>query len=57
MTQTEMAAMQAFYEQSTPIKRIAQPEEIVAAMLSLIAPGNTYLSGQVLAVDGGATAY
>lgn len=57
VTQTEMAMMQDFYAQSTPMKRIAQPEEVVAAMLSLIAPGNTYLTGQVLAVDGGVTAY
>ncbi|MFV8819532.1 SDR family NAD(P)-dependent oxidoreductase [Haliea sp. E17] len=41
----------------TPMKRLGEPGEIVQAMLALIAPENSYLNGQALAVDGGASAF
>ncbi|VUD52529.1 Levodione reductase [Thalassocella blandensis] len=40
-----------------PMKRLGEPEEIVAAMLSIIAPENSYMNGQAIAVDGGVSAY
>lgn len=43
--------------QGSPLKRLAQPEEIVAAMLAIIAPANSYMNGQAIAVDGGISAF
>lgn len=39
-----------------PMRRIAEPEEIVNVMLMLLSPGNTYMTGQAIAVDGGVSA-
>ena len=41
----------------TPVGRLARPEEIARAILFLLDPANAYVTGQVLAVDGGWTAY
>jgi len=38
-----------------PLRRAAQPEEISKAILFLASTENTYITGQVLAVDGGLT--
>lgn len=38
-----------------PLGRPAQPEEIAHAVLFLVAPESAYITGQVLAVDGGWT--
>ncbi len=39
-----------------PLKRLAEPEEVVAAMVMLCSPALSYLNGQALAVDGGFSA-
>ncbi|MDH2444102.1 SDR family NAD(P)-dependent oxidoreductase [Amnibacterium sp. CER49] len=39
-----------------PLRRPAEPEEVAEAALFLCSPANTYVTGQVLAVDGGMTA-
>jgi NAD(P)-dependent dehydrogenase (short-subunit alcohol dehydrogenase family) len=41
----------------TPVGRLARPEEIARAILFLLDPANEYVTGHVLAVDGGWTAY
>lgn len=41
----------------SPMKRLGSPEEMVAAMLMLIAPENSYMTGQAVAVDGGVSAF
>ena len=41
----------------SPMKRIGEPEEIVAVMLMLLSPANTYMNGQAVAVDGGVSAF
>lgn len=45
-----------FIERNTPMGRGGHPHELDAALLFLCAPNNTYMTGSVLAVDGGWTA-
>jgi 7-alpha-hydroxysteroid dehydrogenase len=40
-------------EQSTPMRRIGDPEEIAAAVVYLSSPAASYVTGKVLEVDGG----
>ena len=40
----------------TPMHRLAQPEEIAAPVCFLLLPASSYITGQVLGVDGGLTA-
>ncbi len=42
--------------QITPMKRLAQPDEIVAMMVMMLSPQNTYMTGQCIAIDGGISA-
>ncbi len=41
--------------ESTPMKRVGEPIEIAAAAAFLCMPASSYISGQVLAIDGGAS--
>jgi 7-alpha-hydroxysteroid dehydrogenase len=40
-------------EQSTPLKRIGDPDDIAAAVVYLASPAAAYVTGKVLPVDGG----
>lgn len=40
-------------EQGTPMRRVGSPSDIAAAVLYLASPASSYVTGQVLAVDGG----
>jgi NAD(P)-dependent dehydrogenase (short-subunit alcohol dehydrogenase family) len=40
---------------STPLKRIGEPQEIAGAAVYLASPASTYMTGQTIVVDGGAT--
>ena len=40
-------------EQSTPLRRIGEPEDIAAAIVYLCSPAGSYVTGKVVEVDGG----
>ncbi|MBT6117811.1 MAG: SDR family oxidoreductase [Rhodospirillaceae bacterium] len=44
-------------ENRTPLGRLGQPEDIAEMALFLCSPAAAYVTGQVIAVDGGWTAY
>lgn len=48
--------MQNKMSKTAPMKRLAQPEEVVAVMLMMLSPANTYMTGQCIAIDGGVSA-
>jgi 7-alpha-hydroxysteroid dehydrogenase len=39
---------------ATPLARLGEPEDIALAVLYLASPASAWITGQVLAVDGGA---
>jgi NAD(P)-dependent dehydrogenase (short-subunit alcohol dehydrogenase family) len=47
----------AFVRQEVPLGRWGEPDELSAALLLLTSPSATYLTGSVLAVDGGYLAH
>ncbi len=56
VTESEMVAKQDFVAQGSPMKRLGSPVEMVNAMLLIIDPANSYMTGQAIAVDGGVSA-
>lgn len=56
ITETPLQDMQDFLAQASPMKRLGTPEEMVTAMLAIINPSNSYMTGQAIAVDGGVSA-
>jgi 7-alpha-hydroxysteroid dehydrogenase len=46
-------ALRTAMEQSTPLRRIGDPEEIAATVLFLASPAGGYVTGKVVEVDGG----
>jgi NAD(P)-dependent dehydrogenase (short-subunit alcohol dehydrogenase family) len=49
--------IRATLAKGTPMKRLGDPQEMVNVMLLLLSPGNTYMNGQTIAVDGGVTSW
>ena len=44
-----------FHEQSTPVRRVGRPEDIAAACAFLVRDDASYVTGQVIGVNGGAS--
>jgi NAD(P)-dependent dehydrogenase (short-subunit alcohol dehydrogenase family) len=51
------AAYRRVREDSIPLRRLATPEEVADAVLFLACPESSYVTGAVLPVDGGYTAF
>jgi len=43
------------YNETTPLRRIGEPDEIAGAAVYLAAPASSYMTGQTMVVDGGIT--
>lgn len=56
VTETSSEEMRRMVARGAPMKRLGEPEEMVNAMLLIIDPANTYMTGQAIAVDGGVSA-
>jgi 7-alpha-hydroxysteroid dehydrogenase len=46
-------AVQGAIESGTPLRRLGEPDDVAAAVLYLASPASSYVTGQILAVDGG----
>ena len=56
MTEAILERAESFVAGSTPMGRIGQPGEIAPAVLFLASEGASYITGQVVAIDGGRSA-
>lgn len=54
---TEHPEHRAAFESGVPVGRIGEVAELNAALLFLTSRANTYMTGQVLVVDGGTAAW
>ena len=52
----DTATAKARLTASIPMRRIAEPEEIVEAMLWMLGPGASFMTGHAMALDGGLSA-
>ena len=48
--------VQEMVARGSPMKRLGSPEEVVSAMLHIVDPDNSYMTGQAIAIDGGVSA-
>lgn len=48
---------QLFLAKGSPMKRLADPQEVVNAMVLACSPANSYMTGQTIAIDGGVSAF
>ena len=56
MTEAILKRSEAAIAATIPMKRIGQSGELAPAVLFLASDGASYITGQVLAIDGGKTA-
>lgn len=53
MTKSAGPELIAYFVEQTPLKRIAEPEEVAKAIVFLASPDASYITGEMLVVDGG----
>ena len=51
--QAKITEIKAAIENGTPLRRLGEPDDIAAAVLYLASDASAYVTGQILAVDGG----
>ncbi|MCA9839123.1 MAG: SDR family oxidoreductase [Trueperaceae bacterium] len=56
MTRGTLEAYQAFIEAETPLGRVGGPEDLKGAAVLLASDASAFMTGQIIAVDGGMTA-
>lgn len=56
VSESNLAERVDLLESGAPMKRLGTPDEMVSAMLAILLPSNSYLTGQAIAIDGGVTA-
>ncbi|GAA5316739.1 MAG: glucose 1-dehydrogenase [Candidatus Pelagadaptatus aseana] len=56
VTDSVLGESQDFLKQGAPMKRLGETEEITNLMVMLCSPGNSYMTGQAIAIDGGVSA-
>ena len=56
VTEAIIERAEGIYNAMTPMGRIGQPGEIAPAVLFLASEGASYITGQLVAIDGGRTA-
>ena len=57
VTETNLNERRAQFESAVPMKRLAEPDEVVSAILAIASPLNSFMTGQAISVDGGVSAY
>ena len=56
MTEAILDLAEAVVAETTPMKRIGKHGELAPTVLFLASEGASYITGQVIAIDGGRTA-
>ena len=56
MTEAILDRAEALVADAMPMKRIGQPGELAPVVLFLASEGASYITGQVVAIDGGRSA-